>query len=299
MPGQMGLNAGVLASPGFTYANMTINYSAGSFNDQNGKAVAVNGNYNVWVVENAFYYVSDTKFLGGNLGFMVLYPTLANGNLVADFTKFPNLSASGGGEGVADLFLQPLTLGWHLKRADIVVADAFMVPTGRYTPGASDNIGTGYFGNHFQTGTTVYLTKNRGTSVNLFTDYEVHGNRQQTNNHFTTPGQAFTTEWGIGQVIPLKKDFSKLLQVGVIGYDQWQLTPNDGTTGVGLPANLAPLYSVHAVGGQINYILPVKSLAFFFKYEHEYKSAAHTLGNTIVFGGSWTLKFPKPPAPKT
>jgi hypothetical protein len=150
MPGQMGLNAGVLASPGFTYANMTINYSADSFNDQNGKAVAVNGNYNVWVVENAFYYVSNTKFLGGNLGFMVLYPTLANGSLVADFTKFPNLSASGGGEGVADLFLQPLTLGWHLKRADIVVADAFMVPTGRYTPGASDNIGTGYFGNHFQ-----------------------------------------------------------------------------------------------------------------------------------------------------
>jgi hypothetical protein len=135
--------------------------------------------------------------------------------------------------------------------------------------------------------------------VTLFTDYEVHGNRQQTNNHFTTPGQAFTTEWGIGQVIPLKKDFSKLLQVGVIGCDQWQLTPNDGTTGVGLPANFAPLYSVHAVGGQINYILPVKSLAFFFEYEHEYKSAAHTLGNTIVFGGSWTLKFPKPPAPKT
>ena len=59
-----------------------------------------------------------------------------------------------------------------------------------------------------------------GTSVNLFTDWEVHGQRQGTNNTYKTPGQAFTDEWGIGQILPLKKDFSKLLQLGVIGYDQ-------------------------------------------------------------------------------
>jgi hypothetical protein len=28
MPGQQGLNAGVLPDPGFTYANLTLNYSA-------------------------------------------------------------------------------------------------------------------------------------------------------------------------------------------------------------------------------------------------------------------------------
>jgi hypothetical protein len=32
MPGQMGLNAGILSSPGFTYANIVINYDAGAFN---------------------------------------------------------------------------------------------------------------------------------------------------------------------------------------------------------------------------------------------------------------------------
>jgi hypothetical protein len=55
MPGQVGLNAGILPSPGFTYVNMDINYDAGSFNDRNGNAVPVTGNYNVWVVENIFY----------------------------------------------------------------------------------------------------------------------------------------------------------------------------------------------------------------------------------------------------
>ena len=61
-----------------------------------------------------------------------------------------------------------------------------------------------------------------------------------------------------------------------------------------LPASIIPYYSVHAVGGQLNYILPVKNLSFFFKYEHEYTSHSHTLGNTIVFGGGWTLPIPKP-----
>jgi hypothetical protein len=306
MPGQMGLNAGILPSPGFTYVNMDINYDAGSFNDRNGNAVHVSGTYNVWALENIFYYVPNTKFLGGNLGFMVIFPTLANGSLVADFQRFPNLGVTGGGYGVADLWVQPFTLGWHLKRADIQVADAFMVPTGRYSPGATNNIGTGYFGNHLQTGTTFYVTKNKGTSVNLFTDWEVHGQRQGTNNTYKTPGQAFTDEWGIGQILPLKKDFSKLLQLGVIGYDQWQVTADGGTIPNPLPigsptvpASPSPFYSVHAVGGQLNYILPAKHFSLFFKYEHEYKSYSHTLGNTIVFGGGWTLAIPKPVAPKS
>jgi hypothetical protein len=54
-----------------------------------------------------------------------------------------------------------------------------------------------------------------------------------------------------------------------------------------------------AVCGQVTYIQPAKHLSFFFKYEHEYKSYSHTLGNTIVFGGAWTLAIPKPAAPKS
>src|SRR5277367_4674494 len=303
MPGQMGLNAGILSSPGFTYANIDINYDAGTFNNPSGKAIPVTGTYNVWAVENAFIFVPDTKFLGGNLGFQAIV-TGASGSLVADLNVdgVPNLGAAGGGGGLADLWLQPFTLGWHLKRLDIQLGDAVMLPTGRYSPGASNNVGSGYIGNHLQTGATYYITKNKGTSANLFKEWEAHGPRQGTNNTSKTPGQAFTVEWGLGQVLPLKKDFSKLLQVGVIGYDQWQVTANGGTMpvgGIAGPANVLPYYSVHAIGGQLSYIFPAKNFSLFFKYEHEYKSYSHTLGNTLVFGGAWTLVIPKPPAPKS
>ena len=219
MPGQVGLNAGILPSPGFTYVNITENYDAGSFNGPKGNAVPVTGTYNVWAVENMFYYVFNEKVFGGNYGMMIMFPTPATGSLVADIANpnFPNLSATGGGSGLADLWIQPFNLGWHLNRADLQLIDAFMIPTGRYSPGASNNVGSGYIGNHFMAGTTFYITKNKGTSANLFTDWEVHGPRQGTNNTSKTPGQAFTDEWGLGQILPLKKNLSQLLQVGVIG----------------------------------------------------------------------------------
>jgi len=304
MPGQIGLNAGILPSPGFTYVNIDENYDAGAFNGPKGNAVPVTGNYNVWAIENLFYFVPDTKFLGGNLGFDIMFPTPATGSLVADINVqgVPNLSAAGGGSGLADLWVQPFTVGWHLKRWDIQVGDAFMIPTGRYSPGASNNVGSGYFGNHLQTGTTYYITKNKGTSANLFTDWEVHGPRQGTNSTYKTPGQSFTDEWGIGQILPLKKDLSKLLQVGVVGYDQWQVTNNGGTVSIGgiiVPASAIPSYSVHAIGGQLNYILPAKNFSLFFKGYHEYSASSHTLGTTFCFGAAWTLLIPKPPPPKS
>jgi hypothetical protein len=94
---------------------------------------------------------------------------------------------------------------------------------------------------------------------------------------------------------------SQLLQLGVIGYDQWQITDNGGTfslAGVILPARTLPHYSVHALGGQLTYILPARNLSLFFKYENELSASSHTLGRTIVFGGAWTLPIPKPPPPK-
>jgi hypothetical protein len=45
---------------------------------------------------------------------------------------FAGASLSGGGSGFADTYVQPLNLGWHLKRADVNVGYAFNAPTGRF-----------------------------------------------------------------------------------------------------------------------------------------------------------------------
>ena len=297
VPGQLGLNAGVIPDPGITYANVALNYSASQLNNASGNSIpGINGTYSFWVDENIFYYVPKHKFLGG---YFMPYIALnyANGELVANITG-TSLSSGGGGSGFADMFVQPINFGWHLKRADVIVGYSFTAPTGRFTQGASDNVGSGYWGNNITSGTTFYITKNKGTSANLSTTWEIHGQKSGTN---LTPGQAFTMEWGLGQVLPLKKDMTRLLQLGFVGYDQWQVSSNGGTVavaGIPVPASRIPFYSVHALGVQANFILPAKNLAAFFKYYDEYHALARPQGRTIVFGFSWTFRIPKPQAGK-
>jgi hypothetical protein len=294
VPGQFGLNAGVIPDSGITYANMPLNYSADQLNGPNGNLISgITGTYSFWLDENIFYYVPKHKFLGGYfMPYVVL--TYASGELVADFTGM-NLSAAGGGSGFADMYVQPLNIGWHFgKRVDFNAGYAFVAPTGRFTQGASNNVGSGYWGNDITSGTTLYITKNQATTANLCTAWEIHGEKSGTN---ITPGQAFTMEWGLGQVLPLKKDLSMLAQLGVVGYDQWQVSHSSGTLTVGgtpIPERLIPFYSVHAIGAQGNFILPAKNLIAFFKYYDEYRALARPKGRTIVFGFSWTWRIPKP-----
>jgi hypothetical protein len=286
MPGQAGLNSGILPSPGWTVANLDMSYSANTLNGSGGNAVPITGSSDVWVVQNGVYYVPKFKILGGNLGFVIDQPSVSNGSLTV-----PQFGVSSSGFGFIDTYVQPFTLGWHLKRADLNTGYAFFAPTGRYSPGAANNVGSGYWGNDWITGATFYVTKNKATSVNLFTNWEFHGSKQGAGNTRVTPGQTFTTEWGVGQALPLKKDMN--IQLGAVGYDQWQVSADNGTVpnplgGPPLPAALVPFYSVHAAGVQTNFNLS-KNLSFTFKYYWEYSAHSHPLGRTIAFGGAWTL----------
>ena len=106
MPGQEGLNAGILPDPGVSIINITLNYSSSRLNDSRGNALPIQGSYDVWAVENFVFYVPSTKFLGGHLGFAVAQPTPANGSVTV-----PQFGVSAGGFGLADTWVQPFTLG--------------------------------------------------------------------------------------------------------------------------------------------------------------------------------------------
>ncbi len=285
VPGQQGLNAGVLPEPGITFANVTINYSASTLNNSKGNKVPIAGNYNIWALETAIFYVPNVKVLGGKLSFSALLPA-ANGSATV-----PQFGLNAGGYGYADTWLQPLTIGWKTARADFNVGYGITVPTGRYVDGATNNVGSGYWGHNLLSNWTVYLTRNKTTTADLATVWEIHSKKDGSN---VTPGQAFTIEWGLGQLIPLDKQFTKILQVGLIGYDQWQVTGNSGT----VAAKLVPPYSVHAIGCQANFLMPQKNVNLFFKFEPEYRALAHTLGRTLVFGATYTFRMPGASAPK-
>jgi hypothetical protein len=111
VPGQQGLNAGVLPDPGFTYANMALNYYADALKNANGSALPLSTDYNIWADENIFFYVPKGKFLGAKFAPYIVAPVIANGSLTLGAINFPNLTVAGGGGGIADTWVQPINLG--------------------------------------------------------------------------------------------------------------------------------------------------------------------------------------------
>src|SRR5260370_39284010 len=103
------------------------------------------------------FVVTQYKVRGG---YLAPYISIngASGSLVADITG-TNLGTGGGGSGFADTWVQPANLGWHLERADVNVGYAFVAPTGRFVPGASNNVGSGHWGNDLTTGTPFSVTQ--------------------------------------------------------------------------------------------------------------------------------------------
>ncbi len=194
VPGQVGLNAGILPDPGVTYASLTINYSASTLNNAAGEFIPVDGNYSFWVTENVLYYVPKVKVLGGKLAVQIMLP-VANGS-----PTYPAFGIHAGGAGYADTWMQPVTLGWDLKRVSTWIAYAFMAPTGRFTPGAPTNVGSGYWGNNLVSRTTVNLTRNQKTTANLTVDWEIHGRKSGTHEN---PGPGVHHGVGVGQLVSL------------------------------------------------------------------------------------------------
>jgi hypothetical protein len=311
-PGQYGLNAGVLPDPGFTYADINLNYDAGQLNLANGNPVKVKGTLNIWAIENGFFYVPKFKVLGAKFAPLMIFPTIASGALTLPLVR-NGITAGTGDFGLADTWFQPVTLGWHLPRADVWAVYAFVAPTGRYSPGASNNIGSGYWGNDFSGAGTFYLTKNMGTTANFMGNWEIHGSKTTRSSDITTamgtlpvnvqvtPGAAFTDEWGLGQAIPLNKPFlktthiTKVAQLGLIGYDQAQVSLSTSNNRiVNASERLIPFYYTHAAGVQANYIDLARDWNVFFKWEHDYRAKGTTQGTTIVFGFVYTYRIPKP-----
>jgi hypothetical protein len=134
-PGFTATNSGVMPEPGLTYANTFMDYSFDQVNCPVCGNIPSKINVALFADVNVFLWVSKKKILGANYALVAGLP-FTNSSL-----SLAGLGTVGGGGGFSDSFYQPITLGWHFKRADVMAAYAFFAPTGQYTAGATDNTG--------------------------------------------------------------------------------------------------------------------------------------------------------------
>jgi hypothetical protein len=112
--------------------------------------------------------------------------------------------------------------------------------------------------------------------------YEFHGTQQGTMVH---PGQTFNLDYSLTQTFPLQGNLR--LQLGLVGYGQWQTTDKHGPN-ITLE-QAAARYKVNALGFAANAILPEKKVSFGVKYFHEFDCRSTFQGYTLQISGAVTF----------
>lgn len=273
--GMSATNSGVTPEPGFTYSNLLAIYSRNQLRGPQGEILAT-GKQSVVMDLNSFIWVSKRKIFGGARFSMSATLPVANNSLTSDLTG----PISGGG-GFADSYYQPFILGWETKQVAVRAVYGFLAPTGRFKTGANNNVGSGYWTHALSSGQTFYLTRDKATSLSAFQMYEIHGTQKATNIH---PGQTLDLDYSLMQTISLRS--SRRLQLGLVGYGQWQTTDKSGPTITAAQAKAH--YKVNALGIGSNLNLPMK-INIGFKYFQEFSNRSTFQGHSVQISGS--VKF--------
>ena len=194
---------------------------------------------------------------------------IANNSLTSD----TNGPISGGG-GFADSYYQPFILGWQEKRADIRAIYGFLAPTGKFVSSSSNNVGSGYWTNVVASGQTFYSPGNTATALSAFEMYEFHGTQEDTQIH---PGETLDLDYSLTQRFPLPQDLQ--LQLGLVGYEQWQTTNKSGPGVTSLQA--AEHYRVNSLGFSSYVFLPARKVNLGAKYFKEFSNKSTNQGYSL------------------
>jgi hypothetical protein len=276
IPGFNGLNSGIQAPEGATYANYFVWYPATKFKDQNGNDAPINFDLDLLVDFNLLAYTTKAKFLGANYGMAVGVP------IVNTPVSLPRLDLGISPTGLGDIYVEPINLGWTLKHANVKAAYGFVAPTGRFgTP--SETTTTDFWGHEITLASTIYLDKTKLTQFSFNTNWEFH---QKKRHEDLKVGNNMTLEAGVGKIF-VKNKGKQLIQVGAIGYAEFQLTNDTGTAVP--PLTVGNKDRVFAIGPEFGVILPTKKFNFLVRVLPEFGARNRTQGVTVVFAVAKTF----------
>jgi hypothetical protein len=258
--GLSAINSGVSAEPGLTYNNSFLFYSRNEQKGADGEVLAT-GEQSVLLDMNTLLWASagEIAMLGGAKFSSAVTVPIANNSLSSSAQ-----GAISGGGGLGDLYFQPVILGWRTERVDVRSILGVLAPTGKFSAGATDNVGNGYWTPVIAAGETFYLSADKATTLSAFQMYEFHTTQSGTQIH---PGQTFDLDYSLMHAFAFE---DSRLQVGLVGYGAWQTTAKTGPDITA--AQEAQRYRVNALGLGLNFAMPTRKVTLSFKYFDEFSN---------------------------
>ena len=262
VPGVEGIKGATLPPPGVYFRDYNYFYWANQLNDPGGNKVGA-ASPSIFTYANLprLLWITDTKFLGGNVGvdgFLPFVYQKANANVIGG-------PFEGNTFGVGDLFAEG-TLSWHLKQFDFALGSGVDMPTGNSPtkPGPSTQPGLGYWTFMQTAGVTWYVDPDKTWAVSALNRFEFNTEQRDTD---ITYGDAYTLEWGVS------KTLAKVWDVGVVGYYQQQVTGDSD----GFSRN-----RVAAVGPEVSVAFPPQMFFVSLRYNYEFMADSRAQGNSIA-----------------
>jgi hypothetical protein len=258
VPGSEGIKGASLPPPGVYVRDYNYFYWAGQFNDPSGNDAHV-PNADVFTYANIprVIWITDTKLLGGNIGVDALLP------LVDQHVKAGGFDSST--FGIGDLFAEG-TLSWHPKQFDFAIGSGVWAPTGDSGKPPTTRVGAGFWTFMQTAGVTWYIDEDKTWAVSALNRYEFSTEQRDTD---VIPGQTYTLEWGVS------KSLCKESDIGVVGYYQQQVNPNNGSP-------YSSRSSVAAVGPEVSFMFPKQMFFVSIRYNYEFMAESRAQGNAIT-----------------
>jgi hypothetical protein len=278
LPGLIGLDAGKAPDPGFYLIDRFITYDADQLRDRRGEVVPVKG-LRLGVLANGFgvAWAIELPKLGTRASATVAAP------LVDVRVNSDRPEASVERFGLADVFIQPLKLGWRRERFDAVMSYALYVPTGKSPLAGGRGVSNGQFTHEFAGGGTYYFDERRAWYLTALASYQLN---QQKRGIDLTRGDTFQVQGGMGVSV-----FDRRLDVGIVGYALSQVRDDRG-------ADVPPLLrgardEAFGLGPELVLSLSPLPLRMRLRYERDLMVKSRPKGEILVFGLEFVAWRPK------
>lgn len=265
LPGFRGLNPVEQPAPGITYMNLFYYYASRKLKDRNGDEAAVDVDLDLVADLNIVAYTAKKKFLGATYSATVAIPVV---NAALTLPRFDADSSTGAAFG--DIYVEPISLGWALKKGKLRAAYGFMAPSG------AQRVTSDYFGHQVSFGGTYHPDKQGLWQISGHSVFEFHHKKQ---NEDVKVGNNVTFEYSVGKTW-VKNKGAHIFQFGAVGYSQFQLTNDSGTDVV--PFNVGAKDRVFALGPEFDVIIPKHKINFLVRVLPEFGARSRTQGLTFV-----------------
>jgi len=267
--GDFGLQSATQPDPRFYFSPFYAHYTTSTIRNRDGDKLNTSGSVSVDVVTPLAWYVTTLKVFGANYSVMAALPLQGNALQapLLDSLKIGNKLALG------DLYVQPINLGWHLARADVMAGAGVYVPTGKYTAGASDNSGLGMWSYEVFGGATLFFDRHKTWSVAALGFFEMHGKKKDTD---LKPGNILTVEGGLGKAF-----WGGGGLIGAAYFAQWKLSDDE----LGALPNPFGKARTYGIGPELQLPIPVRQKLVAMvraRYLWDVGSRSAYEGNTFV-----------------